>query len=306
MDTYNSPVTEQTIAPESVGRRAPEEGARKRLLAGLPVTERWLSLNGVATAVLEGGAGAPIILLHGPAAYGAQWLRVIPNLVTTHRVIAPDLPGHGASHTFEGAPDIDRVCAWLDELIVATCPTPPVLIGHTIGGAIAARFASARGERLAALVMVDTLGLVAFQPDPEFASALNEFLSAPAPDTYERLWIQCLFDRDAVRNGLGEQWEWINAYALAGLQRPRGIAAVVELMEHFGMPAIPPATLARIAVPTTLIWGRHDRATPLPVAEEAARRYRWPLHVIDGAGDDPTLDQPGMFLSTLRRVLDAS
>ena len=61
------------------------------------MTERRLSLNHLSTAVLEGGDGPPIVLLHGPAAYAAQWRRVIPDLVTTHRVIAPDLPGHGAS-----------------------------------------------------------------------------------------------------------------------------------------------------------------------------------------------------------------
>jgi pimeloyl-ACP methyl ester carboxylesterase len=56
-------------------------------------------------------------------------------------------------------------------------------------------------------------------------------------------------------------------------------------------------------VPTTLIWGRQDRATPLTVAEAARARFGWPLRVIDHAGDDPTLDQPDVFLKTLRQVL---
>ena len=63
-------------------------------------------------------------------------------------------------------------------------------------------------------------------------------------------------------------------------------------MPQFGLPAIPPAELARIAVPTTLIWGRHDRATRLQIAEAASARYGWPLHVIENAGDDPPLEQP--------------
>ena len=62
------------------------------------------------------------------------------------------------------------------------------------------------------------------------------------------------------------------------------------------MPAIPPAELARIAVPTTLIWGRHDLATPLSVAEAASARYGWPLHVIEDAADDPPIEQPEAFL----------
>src|SRR5512134_926919 len=118
---------------------------REALLSDLPVTERRLTLNGVSTALLEGGAGSPVVLLHGPGEYGAKWLRVIPSLVTTHRVIAPDLPSYGASEPFEGRVDVERVVAWLDDLIDCTCATPPVLVGHVLGGAIAAHFASKRG-----------------------------------------------------------------------------------------------------------------------------------------------------------------
>jgi pimeloyl-ACP methyl ester carboxylesterase len=57
--------------------------------------------------------------------------------------------------------------------------------------------------------------------------------------------------------------------------------------------------LGRITVPTTVIWGRHDLATPLRVAEAASARYGWQLHVIEEAADDPTLDQPEAFLRAL-------
>ena len=68
------------------------------------------------------------------------------------------------------------------------------------------------------------------------------------------------------------------------------------------MPAIAPADLARIGVPTTLIWGRHDRATPLAVAQEAGDRYGWPLRIIENAGDDPPMEQPHAFLAALRET----
>jgi pimeloyl-ACP methyl ester carboxylesterase len=77
-------------------------------------------------------------------------------------------------------------------------------------------------------------------------------------------------------------------------------------MEQFGAPAIPLDILARIAVPTTLIWGRHDRATPLSVAKEASKRFRWSLRVIDDAADDPALEQPDAFITTLRAALEES
>ena len=71
--------------------------ARQKLLEGIPVTERRLELAGVSTAVLEGGDGPPFVLLHGPGEFAAKWMRVIPDLVTTHRVVAPARPAHGAS-----------------------------------------------------------------------------------------------------------------------------------------------------------------------------------------------------------------
>ena len=95
--------------------RSVGEDARARLLFGLPVTERRLQLAGVSTAVLEGGDGPPMVLLAGE--FAAVWIRVIPDLVTTHRVIAPDLPGLGASEVPDGPLDADAALAWLDELI---------------------------------------------------------------------------------------------------------------------------------------------------------------------------------------------
>ncbi len=75
------------------------------------------------------------------------------------------------------------------------------------------------------------------------------------------------------------------------------------MMQEFGG-EIPEAVLARIDVPTTLIWGRHDMATPLRVAEAASRAFGWPLHVIEDAADDPAMDQPEAFAATLRSAID--
>jgi hypothetical protein len=109
------------------GRHTVGEHARERLLSGLPVTERRLHLAGVSTAVLEGGDGPPIVLLQGE--FAAVWMRVIPELVTSHRVIAPDLPGLGASEVSNGPPDASITLTWLGELIEQTCAIPPVLVG---------------------------------------------------------------------------------------------------------------------------------------------------------------------------------
>jgi pimeloyl-ACP methyl ester carboxylesterase len=295
-------------SPSVVNRpsRATGADARARLLADLPVSERRLPLAGVSTAVLEGGDGPPLILLHGPGEFAAKWLRVIPDLVTTHRVIAPDLPGHGASEVTAGRLDADRVLGWLGELIERTCPSRPALVGHVLGGSIAARFASADGDRLSRLVLVDALGLSRFRPAPAFALGLIRFTVRPTERTYDRFMRRCSLDLDALRDQMGERWEPFEAYNLDRARAPGVKAAVRALMRHVGVPVIPPAQLARIAVPTTLIWGRHDLANRLRIAEAASVRYDWPLHVIENVADDPPRDQPEAFVAALRSALCGS
>ena len=74
-------------------------------------------------------------------------------------------------------------------------------------------------------------------------------------------------------------------------------------MATLGIAEIPAEALARISVPTTLIWGRHDLATPLRVAEAASRAFGWPLHVVENSADDPALEQPDAFVDVLRAVI---
>jgi pimeloyl-ACP methyl ester carboxylesterase len=306
MATTNSrerAATNRQGAVKSGGRRPNGEAARERLLTGVPVTERRLELAGVSTAVLEGGDGPPVVLLHGASEFAACWQRVIPDLTQTHRVVVPDLPGHGASVVAGDPPDAERVAAWLGELTERTCPSPPALVGHGLGGAIAARFAAAHGDRVARLVLVDSYGLGRYRPTPRFAFALLGVIVRPTEHTQERLFRQCMVDLDGVREQLGEWGALLEAYALDRARSPGQKAALRSLMPQLGLPAIPPAELARIAVPTTLIWGRLDRQVRLGVAQAASARHGWPLHVIEGAADDPAVEQPEAFLRGLRAAL---
>jgi pimeloyl-ACP methyl ester carboxylesterase len=289
---------------QAIGTRPAGEDARRRLLAGIAVTERRLTPAGVPTAVLEGGDGPPVLLLHGPAGNAAHWVRVIPGLISGHRVIAPDLPGHGASAVAADAGlDGDRTIAWLRELIDRTCPAPPVLVGYALGGAIAARFAAVEGDRLSRLVLVDALGLTAFAPAPEFGAALEAFLAQPSERTHDELWRHCALDLERLRRGMGERWEPFRTYNVERAGDPGALAALGSLMGQFGLPAMDAAELARIAVPTTLIWGRQDLATRVSVAEAASARYGWPLHVIEDCADDPPIERPEAFVAALRTAI---
>ena len=115
---------------EKHGGGSADHNTRERVLAELPVTERRLQLAGISTTVLQGGDGPPVLLLHGPGEFAALWGRVIPDLVTTHRVVAPDLPGHAATGLPDGPLGHDRLRTWLGELIERTCGSPPALVGH--------------------------------------------------------------------------------------------------------------------------------------------------------------------------------
>lgn len=295
-------MTSQRATTEDRGGLPGREDTRERLLNGIPVVDRRLELAGVPTAVLEGGDGPPMVLLHGAGEFAAVWMRVIPELVQTHRVIAPDLPGHGASDVPDSPLTAEGMLAWLDELIERTCASPPVLVCHLLGGGIGARFACDRGTQISQLVLVDSFGLGRLLPSPRFALSLLRFIVRPTQRSQERLFRQCMVDLDKVREQMGDRWDLMATYALDCSQAPNQEAAIRSLMRAFGG-RIEPESLARIPVPTTLIWGRHDRQVRLRVAQAASARHDWPLHVIDNAADDPAAEQTEAFLRTLNAAL---
>jgi len=231
-----------------------------------------------------------------------MWLPVIADLVTTHRVVAPDLPGLGASEVPDGPPDAARVLAWLGELIQRTCPSPPALVGASLGASIAARFAIAHPDRLTRLVLVGAGSLARFRPAPGVALALIRFIARPGERTQARFLRQVTVDPSRVRALLGERWEASQAYNLDRARTPSVRAANRRMLRELGTKTIPPEDLARIAVPTSLIWGRHDRVMRLRIAEEASARYGWPLHVVEDAGHF-AVEQPEAFREALRAAL---
>ena len=287
---------------EDGSRRTGGEDARRRLLAGAPVTERRLDLAGVSTAVLEGGDGPPVVLLHGQGGWSGMWLPVVGELVATHRVVAPDLPGLGASEAPGGPPDAAGVLAWLGELIQRTCPSPPALVGASLGASIAARFVIAHPDRVSRLVLVDAGSLGRFRPAPGVVLAMIRFIARPNERTHRGFLRQVAVDPARVRALMGDRWEVSQAYNLDRARTPSVRAANRRLLRELGTKPIPPQELARIAVPTSLIWGRHDRVMRLRIAERASARYGWPLHVVEDAGHF-TLEQPEASLAALRVAL---
>lgn len=263
-----------------------------------------LQLAGVETAVRVAGDGPPVVLLHGQGGFGGLWLPVIGDLASTHRVIAPDLPGLGESLVPAGPPSTDTVLAWLDELVDHTCTARPLLVGLSLGGQIAARYAARHRDRLAGLVLVDTPGLVGrVRPAPATLCALLRHQARPSERSMLRLFRHLTVDLDRMRERFGERWAWFVEYQVDRARTPGVQQANRHLMREIGLRQIPPSELASITVPTTLIWGRQDKVTPLRTAERASARYGWPLHVLDDAGHLSVVEQPLAALTALSAAL---
>jgi pimeloyl-ACP methyl ester carboxylesterase len=275
------------------------DSTRQRALAGTPVSERRLELAGVSTAVLEAGNGPPVVLLHGQGGWAGMWLPVVPGLMADRRVIAPDLPGLGASTVPDGPPDGARVLAWLAALIERTCPEPPAIVGASLGASIAARFAIAHPDRLSRLVLADAGSLARFRPAPGVVLAMARFIARPSERTQRSMLRQVAVDPARIRALMGPD---AGAYGLELARTPGVRAANRRLLRELGTRPIPAEQLAGIAVPTALVWGRHDRVMRLRIAEEASTRYGWPLHVIDDAGHF-ALERPEAFDRALRAAL---
>ena len=276
-----------------------------QLIEGLPVTTRRLELAGVSTSVIEGGEGSPIVLLHGQGGFAEIMGGLIANLVGGYRVVAPDLPGLGRSEVRNATLDGPGTVKWLGELIAKTCDQPPVVLGVSMGGSIAMRFAVERGSEISKLILVNSGSLGRFRPPPSLLFALIRFIKKPDRSSAERMQRQIFLDVDRVRAQMGDRLTTLQDYQIDRAKQPSVNAANRTLLRNVGTKPIPDDDLRRIEIPVALIWGRRDRVMPFKHAERASTNFGWPLYPIDDAGHIPMAEQPKAFGAALREVLQA-
>jgi pimeloyl-ACP methyl ester carboxylesterase len=293
-----------STTPDTKGQPSRADRLARALHEGLPVTERRLEIAGVSTLALEAGHGAPVLLLHGQGAFAESWGGLIPHLAESHRVVAPDLPGLGRSRT--GADNLDEasVLAWLGELIAQTCDEPPTLVGASLGGSVAARFAINHSNQVRRIVLVASGSLASFRPAPGAVIALIRFIRRPTVATNDRFFHYVVTDPDRARAQLGNRWAALQAYYIDRAAEPSVRSANRRLLMRIGNRRIPPHRLQKIGAPVALIWGRNDRIMRFRIAEEASARFGWPLYPIDDCGHFAVADQPHAFLAALRRTLE--
>ncbi len=100
------------------------------------VRARQIRAGGVETSYLETGPpdAPPVVLVHGLGATNASMLPLIPPLSTGFRVLAPDLPGHGASVHGRDTYAASFLGGWLLSFLEQTCDRPAALVGNSLGG----------------------------------------------------------------------------------------------------------------------------------------------------------------------------
>jgi 2-hydroxymuconate-semialdehyde hydrolase len=280
---------------------APGAEVRDRVLAGLPVRQRQLAAAGVWTTLLEGGTGPPLVLLHGGIECGgAYWAPVIGRLVEKYRVVVPDAPGLGESEPLDRV-DGDSFARWLGELIRLTCDSEPILVAHSLVGTLAARFA-AHGDSLSRLVVYAAPGIGRYRMPLELRIVATRFALWPNERNGERFERFALLDRERTRRRDPAWFDSFSAYTLSRARSPRTKRTMRALIRA-GTTRVPDAELQRIAVPAALLWGRHDRMTPLSLARAGSTRLGWPLHVVDHAAHAPHIEQPDGFVDLLTDAL---
>ena len=228
-------------------------------------------------------------------------MRVIPELVATHRVIAPDLPGHGRLGDGDGERRRRRAGWRADRRHV------PGAAGRSSArarrrdrGPVRRRApATARPPRAGRRARPDRLRT----RRRSSALALHAFLADPSEDTHDELWRHCALDLDAAARADGRALGAVPRLQRRPRREARRDGRARRPDGRVRHAAIPPRTSRGIAVPTTLIWGRHDRRDAAVGRRGREPRYGWPLHVIEDCADDPPLEQPAAFLRALRAAL---
>src|SRR5262245_41390358 len=114
-----------------------------------------VTVGGRPAAYLAAGQGRPLVLVHGSGGRARLWGPQLAGLAGTARVIAVDLPGHGATGG-AGCRRVEDYATWLLDLLDGLALDRVVLGGHSMGGAIAQTVALSHPERLSGLVLVGT------------------------------------------------------------------------------------------------------------------------------------------------------
>lgn len=269
-------------------------------------SRRVRTAGGVSLAVRDEGTGPAALLLHGFTGSAETLSGVRDALRASHRVIRPDLVGHGESDAPDAAAayTMPACVAQLGALLDALGVERADVIGYSMGGRVALSLAATAPARVRSLVLVGaTAGLVA-EADRAARVAADEALArrilADGVERFVDEWMALpLFA--SQRRRLGPE-----ALAAARAQRLRGRAkGLAGSLRGMGTGAMPPlhAALPRLAMPVLLVVGGEDAKFRDIAVEMAATIPDAEVAIVAEAGHAAHLEQPAAFAEVLRGFL---
>jgi pimeloyl-ACP methyl ester carboxylesterase len=263
---------------------------------------RILSLPGGELQVTDtgepaGGAkGPPIVLLHCFACSLRWWDSMVPLLARDHRVIRVDLLGHGGSAKPQSGYAIPEQGSLVAAALGRLDMQGAVVVGHSLGGAVAVAVAEQASE------LVDRIVLIDEAPDSSFADTGFLASLARVPVLGEALW-RVRID-SLVKKGYEDRFA--PGYEIAdGFSDDDQVVRDNDAMTYTAFDDIPGEAddytdeiplderIQRIAVPPMVIFGSEDQVYDPSAALSAYRDVPGArLETIDGAGHSPNVEKP--------------
>jgi pimeloyl-ACP methyl ester carboxylesterase len=272
---------------------------------------RVADVGGVRTRYFVGGEGPPLVVVHGLGGAAVNFTLLAPLLARHHRVLIPDLPGHGRSEPLERADDLTAYADHVAAVAELEGMFPAPVVGYSMGGVIALRLAVSRPESVTGLALVAAAGIVSVSRRAEIWLAVT---GALRPAQIMTRFRGTFARRPRLRWLPFGLWGAVDPPALA----PEGVLGFLEgPSQHTDVGTAgrallkddPRPDLDRVRCPVILVWGSRDRLVPLVDGFEYARRLRAPIRALPAAGHLLVGEQPHAcaeilegFLNRIREV----
>lgn len=244
---------------------------------------RTVNVEGGTINLLEAGEASDdaVLFLHGFGGDLSTWLFNQPPLAEKIRTIAVDLPGHGASSPVDGGDILARIVSAVSTAVQDLVPGKLHIVGHSFGGAVAARIAADQPSRVASLTLIAPIGL-SKQMNRDF---LVDFVAAerrrPLFNVLERLFA----DPSRITNDMVEGT--LRFKRLEGVSE--ALSAIADsIASEDGQLLSIKETIAGLDCPVTLIWGEHDQIVPVPNAADIPANAT--LRILPAVGHMPQME----------------
>ena len=273
-----------------------------------------LELHGQQMFLTDVGSGPPILFVHGLMSSRSTWADQWDRLAVDHRVLAPDLFGHGESAKPVGDYSLGAHAASLRDLLDALGLTSVCVVGHSLGGGIAMQLAYLFPERVERLVLVSSGGLgrelnpllrAATLPGSELVlPVLASSWLHEVGDTALRVWDRA--GLPAVSPSSTEAWRSLATLA-DGDTRRAFLATSRSVIDPGGQTVSARNRLSGLSSrEVLLIWGARDRMIPSSHIEAArAELPHSQVEILPRSGHFPHLDEPDRFAAVLAAFVRA-